>query len=196
VNLWNLHGPNGTYHNALGSEKVELVWIGVTIVWVFLLLAVAFWIVTGLLGAPWVPTPGETVNEMLSMANVNSGEVVYDLGSGDGRVIVAAAQRFHARSVGVELNPLWVFWTRLKVAVLGLRGKTKVVWGNFFNVDLSKADVVTLYLIQNTNDKLEPKLKEQLKPGSRVVSHVFTFNDWNPVKVDTKLQVYLYVVSG
>jgi cyclopropane fatty-acyl-phospholipid synthase-like methyltransferase len=169
-----------------------------TIVWVFLLfflLAVVFWIVTGFLGAPWVPTSGETVNEMLSMAGVNSGEVVYDLGSGDGRVIIAAAKRFHARSVGVELNPLWVLWTRLRVAVLGLRGKTKVVWGNFFNVDLSKADVVTLYLIQNTNDKLEPKLKEQLKPGSRVVSHVFTFNDWYPVKADADLQIYLYIVK-
>ena len=172
-------------------------WIGtvVALVVVLLLLAVALWIVTGLLGAPWVPTSGETVNGMLSMAGVNSGEVVYDLGSGDGRVIIAASKRFHAKSVGVELNPLWVLWTRLKVAVLGLTGKTKVVWGNFFNVDLSKADVVTLYLIQNTNDKLEPKLKEQLKPGSRVVSHVFTFNDWNPVKTDADLQIYLYIVK-
>ena len=166
-----------------------------TLVCVFLILAVAFWIATGLLGAPWVPTGNETVNEMLSVAGVNSGDVVYDLGSGDGRVVIAAAKRFHARSVGVELNPFWVFWTWLKLTVLGLRGKTKVIWGNFFRVDLSKADVVTLYLLQNTNYKLEPKLKEELKPGSRVVSHVFTFNDWNPVKADTKLQIYLYIVN-
>ncbi|HMK95801.1 MAG TPA: hypothetical protein VK536_10440 [Candidatus Limnocylindrales bacterium] len=174
---------------------MELIWTVTTIFWVCLFLAAGFWIVTGLLGAPWVPTPGETVNEMLSMANVKPGEVVYDLGSGDGRVIIAAAKKFHAASVGVELNPLWVFWTRLKVTASGLRGKTKVIWGNFFKVDLSKADVVTLYLIQNSNDRLEPKLKEQLKPGSRVVSHVFMFNDWNPVKADENLQIYVYVAK-
>jgi cyclopropane fatty-acyl-phospholipid synthase-like methyltransferase len=194
VNLGNLCGLNGARY-AWGSEKVDLIGTIVAIVVILLLLAVTFWIVTGLLGAPWVPTSGETVNEMLSMAGVNSGEVVYDLGSGDGRIIIAAAKRFHAKSVGVELNPLWVLWTRLKVAVLGLRGKTKIIWGNFFNVDLSKADVVTLYLIQNSNDKLEPKLKEQLKPGSRVVSHVFTFYDWHPVKANTNSQIYLYIVK-
>ena len=150
--------------------------IAALVVVLLLLLVLVFWIATGFLGAPWVPTAGETVNKMLSMAGVKSGDVVYDLGSGDGRVVVTAAKRFHATSVGVELNPLWVLWTRLKVTFLGLRGKTKVVWGNFFKVDFSNADVVTLYLIQNTNDKLESKLKEQLKPGSRVVSHVFTFN--------------------
>jgi predicted RNA methylase len=166
-----------------------------TLVGGLLLLAVVLWIVTGLLGAPWVPTAGETVNKMLSVAAVKPGETVYDLGSGDGRIIVAAAKKFHARSVGIELNPLWVFWTRLKVAVLGLRGRTKVVWGNFFSVDLSEADVVTLYLLQSTNYKLEPKLKKELKPGSRVVSHAFTFNDWNPVKADAKLQIYLYTVK-
>jgi cyclopropane fatty-acyl-phospholipid synthase-like methyltransferase len=189
-----VHGGNGARY-AWGSEKLELIPIVALLVVLFLLLALVFWIVTGFLGAPWVPTAGETVNEMLSMAGVNSGDVVYDLGSGDGRIIITAAKKFHARSVGVELNPLWVLWTRLRVSVLGLRGKTKVVWGNFFNVDLSKADVVTLYLIQNSNDKLEPKLKEQLKPGSRVVSHVFTFNDWNPVKADAELQIYLYIVK-
>ena len=160
------------------------------------MLIVIFWILTGFTGAPWVPTSRETVDKMLSIANVKAGEVVYDLGSGDGRVVIAAAKKFQARSVGVELNPLWVFWTRLKVTVLGLRGKTKVVWGNFFSADVSKADVVTLYLLQSTNFKLEHKLKKELKPGSRVVSHVFTFNNWNPVKIDTKSQIYLYIIEN
>ena len=179
----------------LGELNMELIWIVTTVVLAFLILILVFWIVTGLLGAPWVPTEGETVNEMLSMADVKSDEIVYDLGSGDGRIIITAATKFHARSVGVELNPLWVFWTRLKITTLGLRSKTKVIWGNFFRVNLSKADIITLYLLQNTNDKLEPKLKKELKPGSRVVSHVFTFKDWIPVKVDEKLQIYLYVVN-
>ena len=166
-----------------------------TLVFAFSLLAAVFWIATGLLGAPWVPTASETVNMMLTAAGVKPNEVVYDLGSGDGRIVVAAAKSFHARSVGIELNPLWVLWTRLKVAILGLGGRTKVVWGNFFSVDIGEADVVTIYLLQSTNYRLESKLKKELKPGSRVVSHVFTFNDWNPVRVDTKLQIYLYVVK-
>jgi predicted RNA methylase len=174
---------------------MEVIWIATTSVLVFLLIAAMFWIVSGLLGAPWSPTADKTVNKMLSMAGVKPGEVLYDLGSGDGRIIIAAAKKFQAKSVGVELNPLWFIWTTLKITVLGLRGKTKVVWTNFFSVDLSKADVVTLYLLQKTNCKLEPKLKEELKPGSRVVSHVYTFDDWNPVKADTKSQIYLYLVK-
>jgi len=168
----------------------------VTIFWAISLSIIVFWIVPGFIVVPWLPTSGKTVDKMLSMANVNADEVVYDLGSGDGRVVIAAAKKFQARSVGVELNPLWVFWTRLKVTILGLRSKTKIVWGNLFSADLSKADVVTLYLMQTTNSKLEPKLKKELKPGSRVVSHVFKFNNWNPAKKDTKSQIYLYIVEN
>lgn len=174
---------------------MELIWIALTAVLIFLLLVAALWIVTGFIGAPWVPTDGETVDKMLVMAGVNSGDVVYDLGSGDGRVIITAAKKFHSSSVGIELNPLWVFWTRLKVTALGLRAKTKLIWGNFFSVNLSEASVVTLYLLQSTNFKLEPILKKELKSGSRVVSHVFTFNDWKPAKLDTKSQIYLYIVN-
>jgi ubiquinone/menaquinone biosynthesis C-methylase UbiE len=130
---------------------------------------------------------------MLSMADVKPGDVVYDLGSGDGRIVTTTAREFFASSVGIDINPFWVFWTRVKVALFGLSGKVKVIWGNFFNQDLSRANVVTLYLEQGTNNRLKPKLEKELKPGTRVVSHVFTFDGWNPIKVDLESSIYLYI---
>ena len=166
----------------------ELFWIVVVLVVFFGILPLA----TDLFGAPWAPTSRGIVREMLSMADIKPDEVVYDLGSGDGRIILTAARKFHAKSVGIDINPLWVFWARLAVTVLGLRHRTRVVWGNFFVQDLSRADVVTLYLVQATNDKLKSKLEEELRPGARVVSHVFPFNGWSPLKVDAKSHVYMY----
>ncbi len=173
---------------------MDIVWIVVGIIWAFLIGYIVLWIVIGIIGAPWVPTDLGTINKMLVMADVKSYEVLYDLGSGDGRIIIEAAKRYQARSVGVELNPVMVLWASLKIASYGLIGRAKVVWSNFFSVDLRKADVITLYLLQITNERLEPKLKKELKPGTRVVSHVFTFKDWIPVKEDTESQIYLYIV--
>lgn len=173
---------------------MDLVWIFATIIGAFLIVCMITWILFGFTGAPWVPTDMETINKMLAMADVRSGEVLYDLGSGDGRIIIEAAKRYQARSVGVELNPVMVLWASLKIDSSGLMGKANVVWSNFFSVDLRKADVITLYLLQSTNERLEPKLKKELKPASRVVSHVFTFKNWIPVREDTESQIYLYIV--
>ncbi|MFX0200726.1 MAG: SAM-dependent methyltransferase [Candidatus Hodarchaeota archaeon] len=128
------------------------------------------------------------------MAEVKPGEVVYDLGSGDGRIIVIAAREFHSKSVRIEINPFWAFWTKVKVALFRLHGKVNVVWGNFFNQDLSQANIVTLYLLQDTNDKLKSKLKKELKPGTRVIFHVFTFDGWNPRKIDEDSKIYMYQI--
>jgi SAM-dependent methyltransferase len=179
-----------------GEHKMDLISAAAVAVLSLLFLALmVFIILPGLLGAPWVPTESETVNKMLSMAGTSPDEIVYDLGSGDGRVIMTAATKFHARPIGVEVNPFLVFWTRLKIAASGLGSRARVVWGDLFRVDLSNADVVMVYLLQDTNNKLESKLKKELKPGSRIVSHVFTFNDWTPVDSDEKLKLYLYVVG-
>jgi predicted RNA methylase len=132
---------------------------------------------------------------MLSMAEVKPGEVVYDLGSGDGRILMSAVKEARARAVGIEVNPLWVLWTRLKIRILKVKDNARVVWGNFFREDLSKADIVTLYLLQSTNDKLKPKLERELRPGARVVSHAFTFNGWNPVKVDEESKIFVYKIE-
>ena len=122
-------------------------------------------------GAPWVPTSFGTVNKMLAMAEVGPNDVIYDLGCGDGRTIVMAAWRHGSRAVGIEIDPLRYLWCQVAIAVLGLRGRVKVVFGDFFDKDLSEADVVTCYLLQVTNEKLEEKLKEELRPGTRVVSN-------------------------
>jgi hypothetical protein len=106
-----------------------------------------------------------------------------------------AARDYLARSVGIEINPFWIFWTRMKIALFKLSGKVNVVWGNFFDQDLSKADIVTLYLLQDTNEKLKPKLEKELKPGTLIVSHVFTFTGWNPQKADEKSQIYMYEIN-
>lgn len=156
----------------------------------------SFLIVGWIFGAPWAPTRKKLVHKMLSMAEVNPGDVLYDLGSGDGRIITMAARQFHAKSVGIEINPLWVLWTKLKIAIFQLNDKMNVVWGNFFNQDLSKANIVTLYLLQKTNDKLRPKLEKELKPGTRIVSHVFTFDGWEPEKVDWESKIYMYRIRN
>lgn len=169
-------------------------WILIPIV--ILLIVAIFLFVPEVLGAPWVPTPMDKVRKMLSMAQIVPGETVYDLGSGDGRIIITAAKEFRARSVGIEVNPLWVLWTKLRTRISRLRGHVDVVWGSFFRKDLSEADVVTLYLLQTTNDKLRQKLEKELKPGARVVSHVFTFEDWIPSNADYDSQIFLYKIGN
>jgi predicted RNA methylase len=107
-----------------------------------------FFLVIGMVyGAPWAPTSKGIVRKMLSMGDVKPDDLLYDLGSGDGRIITMAAREFHAKSVGIEINPFWVFWTKLKVALFRLGGKANVIWSDFFNQDLSKANIVTLYLL-------------------------------------------------
>lgn len=158
----------------------------------FLIFAIIFFIGPIIFGAPWIPTRKVTIDKMLSIANIKPGETVYDLGAGDGRIIIAAARDFNAISFGIEVNPFLVLWTRLKVKSLNLEDHVKIIWGSFYKENLSKADVVTLYLWQGTNDKLREKLKKELRPSSRVVSYIFTFTGWVPSKVDEKYNISLY----
>jgi cyclopropane fatty-acyl-phospholipid synthase-like methyltransferase len=143
-----------------------------------------------LTGAHWVPTPFRTVRRMLRLANVQPGEVVYDLGSGDGRVLIVAAREFGARAVGVEIDPLKYLWTRLVIALLGLGDRVSVRRANFFDADLAGADVVTLYLLPKTQARLLPKLERELKPGARVVTHAFELPDVRPVAEEGEVMVY------
>jgi len=147
-------------------------------------------------GAPWVPSRRRSVRRMLEMAGVRAGEVVYDLGSGDGRVLIAAARDFGARSVGVEIDPLRAWWTRLRVAAVGLRDRVSVVRGDFFTQDLASADVVVLFLTQATNDRLADKLRRELRPGARVISNRYVLRDWPVAAEDVAENLRLYVVDG
>ena len=150
---------------------------------------------THLRGAPWLPTPIYKVRKMLALADLQPDELLYELGCGDGRVLVIATRRFGARAVGIELDPLRYLWCQMLVRVYGLRDRVQIVHGDFFSQDLSQADVITCYLLQGTNDKLQVKLQRELKPGVRVVSHAFFFSALEEVDRDTRADIYVYGIG-
>ena len=145
---------------------------------------------TNLVGAPWVPTSMGVVHKMLKMAEVGPDDILYDLGCGDGRTIIAAARRYGARAVGIEIDPLRYVWCQLVITLFGLRRRVKILYGNFFNHDLSEATVVTCYLLPETNSDLEEKLKGELRFGVRVVSNTFSFPGLQPVSQDGDARLY------
>jgi len=146
-------------------------------------------------GAPWVPTPREAVRRMLALAEVRPGEVVYDLGCGDGRVLLTAARRFGARAVGIEIDVSRFLWSLAAVTACGLWGRVRLVRGDLFRQDLSGADVVVTYLLQDTNDRLQDKLLRELRPGARVVSNTFSFSALSLAAVDEDYKLYLYRIG-
>lgn len=129
-------------------------------------------------GAPYVPTPEHVVLQMLELADVSSEDVVYDLGSGDGRIVIAAARDFGARGVGIEIDPELIKQARRNAEAAGVADRVEFRQGDLFEADLSDATVVTLYLWPDMNNRLRPKLKEDLDPGDRVVSHSFDIDGW------------------
>jgi SAM-dependent methyltransferase len=143
-------------------------------------------------GAPWVPTPRSVVHRMLSLAQVRPGEAVYDLGCGDGRVLVMAVRRFRARAVGIEIDVSRFLWSLAVIAVLGLWRRVRLVRGDLFRQDLQEADVVVTYLLQDTNDRLQAKLLREMRPGARVVSNTFRFSDLKLAACDEEYRIYLY----
>ena len=166
--------------------------------WVIIILAIAFGtfvIWSAPLGAGWEPTSRKKVRMMLEMSGAGPSDIVYDLGSGDGRILVEAAKTYHARAVGVEADPLRVLISRLAIAINHIQGRARVVWGNFFHADLSEATIVTLFLSQGANQKLKSKLEAELRPGTRVVSYVWTFDDWKPVSQDRDHGLAMYVIQ-
>ncbi|HEY3094121.1 MAG TPA: methyltransferase domain-containing protein [Vicinamibacterales bacterium] len=129
----------------------------------------------------YVPTPEPVVDAMLKLADVQANDVVYDLGSGDGRIVIAAAKRYGARGVGIDIDPMLVKLATENAAAAGVSDRVRFVTQNLFTADLSEASVVTLYLLQSINERLRPKLVRELKPGTRVVSHVFNMGpEWPP----------------
>jgi len=161
--------------------------IALTIIVLILAISVAW---TNFVGAPWVPTSMGMVNKMLKLAEVGPDDIVFDLGCGDGRTIITAAWRYRARAVGVEIDPLRYIWCQTLITLLGLRKRVKILYGNFFKQDLSEATVVTCYLLQDTNIKLEEKLIKELRAGARVVSNTFTFPGLHSVRQDGDARLY------
>ena len=132
------------------------------------------------LDVPYVPTPMPVVDAMLDMARVVKNDTLYDLGCGDGRIVVRAATRFGCRGVGVDLNPERVMEARANAASSKVTGLTRFQVGDVFEFDFSPATVVTMYLLTSVNLKLRPRLLKELKPGTRIVSHDFDMGDWAP----------------
>lgn len=148
------------------------------------------------LDVPYVPTPQIVVEEMLKLAEVKAGDIVYDLGCGDGRIIITAAKKYGAKGIGVDLNPLRIEEANENARKAKVEDKVTFVEGDLFNFDFSKADVLTLYLLPEVNLKIKPKILAEMKPGSRVVSHAFSMGDWEPdnqITVDEKT-VYLWII--
>lgn len=132
--------------------------------------------------APFVPTPMLVVEEMLKLAEVDKYDRVYDLGSGDGRIVIMAAQKFGAEAVGVELDDDLCKESSARIVELGLEKRAKILHENMYKVSLRPATVVTLYLLTSVNDRLKPILERDLRPGARVVTHDFKVPGWEPKK--------------
>jgi len=142
----------------------------------------------------FVPTPNDVVNKMLEMAAVTAKDVVYDLGCGDGRIVITAAQRYGARGVGIDIDPERIREATANASRAKVTGKVKFIQGDLFEADISEATVVTLYLLTELNLKLRPKLMKDLRPGTRVVSHAFAMGDWKPERSEfvNGASVYLW----
>ncbi|SRR5579883_538767 len=134
--------------------------------------------------APYYPTPETIVERMLQLGSLKAGEKMFDLGSGDGRIVIMAAQRFHADAYGVELDKGLAKQSLQKIRQLGLEKTAHIINGDLLKQNYSSADLVTVYLLPVSNDKVEPLLDRQLKKGARVVAHDFEFRNWTPEKVD------------
>jgi len=147
---------------------------------------------------PYVPTRVEIVNAMLELGQVKKGDVVYDLGCGDGRIVITAAQKFGTRGVGIDINPVRVQEAQENARKAGVTDRVKFVEQDLFESNISEATVVMLYLLPSINLKLRPKLFQDLKPGTRIVSHSFDMGDWKPekaIEVEGE-QIFFWVIPA
>ncbi len=152
---------------------------------------------------PYVPTPQGVVDRMLELAQVKSGDVVYDLGSGDGRIVITAARKYGVRAIGFEIDPVRIRESRENIKKAGVGNLVEIRQQDIRTVDLSAASVLTMYLLPEVNLMIRPNIWKQMKPGSRVVSHDFDMGDWQPLKTENFKDgdswdhtIYLWHVDG
>jgi protein-L-isoaspartate O-methyltransferase len=141
--------------------------------------------------APYVVSPQHVVDDMLEMADLRQGETLYDLGSGDGRILITAAQRFRAKAVGIEIESALVKSSEQRIASMGLQNLVRVIHADLRTVDLSPADVVTMYLMTDANESLKPQLEKSLRAGARVVSHDYRVPGWKANR-EEKAEAYAH----
>ena len=159
---------------------------------ILVLVCWAMW--TQAIGAGWVPASMSAVRRMLELAELKEDDTLYDLGSGDGRIVIEAARRYGTRGVGIEVDPLRVAVSRLIVRLKGVQGLVTIVRGNFFSESIAEASVVTLFLTQKTNRRLKQRLFE-LRDGTRIITHTWTLEGWTPAQSDEREKAYVYVVN-
>lgn len=166
--------------------------VGVIIVLIIIYGVSVNW--TTITGAPYVPSTFRKVKRMLDKADIGPDDILYDLGSGDGRIVIMAAKRYGARAVGVEIDPIRCFLSRFFKLIFGVNKRIKIYCRDFFKVDLSEATVVTTFLLQETNFALLDKLGRELKPGTKIIANHFEFPQW--LLIDEYHDVYIYEIKG
>lgn len=160
---------------------------------IFFFIVVALWIlIPALYGLPPVPTKPERIRKALKLVNLQPNEVLYDLGAGDGRVLLIAAGEFHAKAVGIEVGPIQCALIWLRAVASGFGNQIRIRWANFYQADLREADVVFVYATSKEVMKLAPHLEKQLKKGSRVVSISADFPEWEPSAFDDRNLIFGY----
>ena len=160
---------------------------------VLLFVLVLLWIlIPALYGLPPVSTQPERIRNALKLANLQPEETLYDLGAGDGRVLLIAARDFKAHAIGIEIGPIQCILTWLRITANGLGSRIRIRWGNFYKANLKDADVVFVYATSREIMKLAPHLEMQMKKGARLVSISADFPEWEPQEVDTRELIFIY----
>jgi len=159
---------------------------------VFLLISGLWLIVPALYGVPWVPTREKRIRRALQLAKLQPDEIFFDLGAGDGRVLLMAAREFGAQAIGIEIGPVQCLVGWLRILFSRSRYRMQIRCANFYKSDVSDADVVFVYATSSQTSKLLPLLERQLRPGARVVSIAADFSNWVPKIVDRELLIFLY----
>jgi len=151
-------------------------------------------------GAPWVPTPILAVRKMLKLANLKSGDIVYDLGCGDGRLVIEASKTKGVKGIGYEISPIIYIFATIRNLIFGF--KAKILFKTFWNKDLSDANVIFIYLLPKAMEKLVKKFKKELKPGTKIISYAFELKELDPVKTIEKdrgnnlCRILVYEIKG
>ena len=146
-------------------------------------------------GAPWVTTSQAQVRRMLDLAGLQPGQRLIDLGAGDGRIVIAAARRYQAMALGVEIDPVRCLLAKFFIRYYRVQYLAQIQWADLFTVDIADANVVTLYLTRPGNQRLRPYLEAQLKPGARVVSNAFPISGWAPIIIDDTNLIFVYEIG-
>ncbi|MCX8009137.1 MAG: 50S ribosomal protein L11 methyltransferase [Patescibacteria group bacterium] len=150
-----------------------------------------FLLVAFITGAPFVPSSQKTAKRMIELAGITSDSIIYDLGSGNGRLLLLASKRGGKKIIGIEINPLLVLFTKLRI-FLSRRKHIHCIWGDFWRTDISDADIIFVYLLPWKMDKLAEKIKKETKPGTTIVSNSFIFPHWPIAKEDKDAHVYVF----